>query len=450
MTGDPDTGAGMAVARRRPTDPRQVAGQVVVDMLAGNRSLAASLAEHDADFDDARDRAFARELCYGVARWLPRLQTCLDELLERPIKDRDLPVRVVLLLGLYQLMHTRVPPHAAVTESVSRVRRAGRPWAAGLVNGVLRNYLRQRERLEAALNRTVEGRLAHPGWLADVTRDAWPDDWESILQANNERPPLILRVNSRRLARDAYLQDLDAADIQASPVEHAPDAVHLHRAREVDAIPGFTDGLVSVQDGAAQLAAHVLDARPGMRVLDACAAPGGKCAHILEREPALAGLVAVDRDADRLPRIDANLRRLGLEATTLAADASEPGDWWDGVSFDRILLDAPCTGTGVIRRNPDIKSQRRPGDVDSLSDRQLDLLEALWPLLARQGRLVYATCSYLPRENDHVLAAFLAKHPDATCGPMEYAWGRATRHGRQVLPGQHTMDGFYYALLGKH
>jgi 16S rRNA (cytosine967-C5)-methyltransferase len=237
--------------------------------------------------------------------------------------------------------------------------------------------------------------------------------------------------------------------MEASPITHPDHGVRLHQAIDVGKVPGFAQGLVSVQDGAAQLCADLLDVRPGMRVLDACAAPGGKCAHILERQSEVAELVAVDCDNDRLMRVEHNLQRLSLQATLLCADAGEPEHWWDGALFQRILIDAPCSGTGVIRRHPDIKLHRRPADIDALTDAQQRLLGALWPLLAPQGRLLYATCSYLPRENDHVLAGFLAKHPDAEGDPMPTTWGRATRHGRQVLPGEDTMDGFYYAMLGK-
>ncbi len=443
-------------------DPRAAAVSVLTCVLGrgkhrgsdqandGGRSLTACLDQHTARMGDARDRAFARELCYGVLRWLPRLQACLDKLLEKPLRGKDTVVRTVLLLGLYQLMYTRVAEHAAVAESVSLVRRLHRDWAAGLVNACLRNFQRRRPRLTAELERGDEGRYAHPSWLVNATRDAWPHQWQQILHANNERPPLSVRVNGRRCSRQDYLADLSGDEIAASPIAHTEHGFRLHQARDVDAIPGFGDGVVSVQDGAAQLAAGLLDLRPGMRVLDACAAPGGKSAHILEQQPAIGELVAVDRDADRLLRVEQTLQRLALEATLLCADARQPDDWWNGESFHRILIDAPCSGSGVIRRHPDIKLHRRPEDMEELAADQNALLVALWPLLAPRGRLLYATCSYLPRENDQVLAEFLEKHPDATDGPMQYAWGRATEYGRQVLPGEDTMDGFYYALLGKH
>ncbi len=443
-----------ANARINDRDPREVAVAVVAGMLGQGmgkgRSLTACLGEHTARLDDGRDRAFARELCYGVARWLPRLQACLDMLVEKPLPEKETVVRAVLLLGIYQLMYTRVAEYAAVAESVTLVRRAGKRWAAGLVNGVLRSFQRRRAQLTVDLDRSEQGRYAHASWLLNATRNAWPDHWQQILDSNNERPPLSVRVNARLQSRKEYLGDLSSKNIAASPIAHTDHGLRLHEARDVDAIPGFGDGLVSVQDGAAQLAAGLLNVCPGMRVLDACAAPGGKSTHILEQQPAVGELVAIDHDGDRLRRVVQNLRRLSLEATVVCADAGKPGDWWNGEFFHRILVDAPCSGSGVIRRHPDIKLHRRPDDVDELAATQIRLLGALWPLLAPQGLLLYATCSYLPRENDHVLAEFLAKHPEATGAPMAYAWGRATGHGRQVLPGEDAMDGFYYALLGKH
>ena len=258
---------------------------------------------------------------------------------------------------------------------------------------------------------------------------------------------MALRVNARRATRSEFLAELERHGIEASPIPHTGHGVRLHRARDVDAIPGFADGRISIQDGAAQLAAGLLDVRPGMRVLDACAAPGGKTTALLESQADAMELIAVDHDGERLARLDENLARLALEATVVCGDAGEPGAWWDGTPFERILADVPCTGTGVIRRHPEIKLQRRPEDVANLAATQLRLLEALWPLVAPRGRLLYATCTYLPRENDHVLAEFLAKHPDATGVSMPHAWGRDTDHGRQVLPGEDSMDGFYLSLI---
>jgi len=428
--------------------PRERALSALTAVLGRGRSLDVALDQSLEGLASDRDRGLVRELCYGTARWYPRLERCLERLLAKPLKAREIEVRTVLLLGLYQLMYTRIPEHAAVGESVALVRAAGKPWAAGLVNAVLRSFQRERSTLMGALDESVEGRYAHPAWLADATRAAWPDDWQAVLDAGNQRPPQALRVNARRNSRDAYLHALAEKDIAAQAIAHTTHGIRLEQARDVHAIPGFDDGRVSVQDGAAQLAADLLDARTGMRVLDACAAPGGKSTHILERTPDIAELVCLDRDPHRLARVRENLERLDLRATLVSDDASDPDRWWDGRPFDRVLVDAPCSGTGVVRRHPDIKLNRRREDIESLAEAQRALLAGLWGVLAPRGRLLYATCSYLPRENDHVLAEFLANHPNASGRPVKTACGRATRHGRQILPGEDAMDGFYYALLG--
>jgi 16S rRNA (cytosine967-C5)-methyltransferase len=428
---------------------RRAATEALTRVLAEGRSLDASLAACIPESAEARDRALARELGFGVLRWLGRLQSVLDALLAKPLRSRDTDVRVALLMGLYQLLYTRVPEHAAVSESVHMVRAAGKDWATGLVNGVLRTFMRRRAELLAQVDAVEPSRLAHPGWIIEATREDWPDDWLEILEHNNERAPMALRVNAGVRSRQDYLHELHGSGIEASPIAYTSHGVVLAEARDVTATPGFARGHVSVQDGAAQLAATILDAGPGERVLDACAAPGGKTAHILELEPHVAELVALDIDASRLERVEENLERLGLHATLSCADALEPTSWWDGRAFHRILVDAPCSSLGVIRRHPDIKLHRRSEDIDSLAATQLSLLEALWPLLAEQGLLMYATCSYLARENDRVIGSFLASHTDARGVQVIGDWGRSTGHGRQILPGENAMDGFYYALLGK-
>jgi 16S rRNA (cytosine967-C5)-methyltransferase len=297
--------------------------------------------------------------------------------------------------------------------------------------------------------RTEQGRHAHPSWLIEATRDAWPDRWRRVLEANNERAPMALRVNARRLGRDEYLARLAERGLRAEALEGLSHGVVLATPCDVMELPGFEEGLVSVQDAAAQLAAPLLAPVPGARVLDACAAPGGKSAHLLELEPRCAELVALDVEAERVERMRENLARLGLAASTRVADASEPQRWWDGQPFERILLDAPCSATGVIRRHPDVKVLRRPSDVETMRATQARLLAALWPLLADQGALLYATCSYLPRENDEVIAEFVASRPEVAVHPIRLAEGRSTSHGWQILPGEGGMDGFYYALLGK-
>ncbi|HHH35713.1 MAG TPA: 16S rRNA (cytosine(967)-C(5))-methyltransferase RsmB [Gammaproteobacteria bacterium] len=423
--------------------PRAVAARILREVCEEGRSLGAALTRHGAG------HGLVQELCYGTLRWLPRLQWLLDRLLRRPLKAKDAEVRWLLLAGLYQLLYMRIPPHAAVMETVAATRALEREWLKGLVNGVLRNFLRRREALLAACEEDEAACHAHPPWLIRMLREAWPSRWEAVLAANNQRPPMVLRVNRRMQDRAAYLRRLEEAGLAARPLVHAADGVVLETPVDVHRLPGFAQGAVSVQDGAAQLAAGLLDLRPGLRVLDACAAPGGKTCHLLETEPALAEVVAVDIDPARCARIEENLQRLQLEATVTCGDAAEPGQWWDARPFDRILLDAPCTATGVIRRHPDIKCLRRAGDVERLAAQQARLLRALWPLLKGGGMLLYATCSVLPRENSGQVRAFLAENGDAVPLPMTVAWGLTQPAGRQVLPGEDDMDGFYYACIGK-
>ena len=362
--------------------------------------------------------------------------------------ERQDPIVLALLLaGLYQAGCLRVPPHAAVAATAEACRRLKKPWAVPLVNAVLRRFLATRE---ASIESTYpeSARFAHPEWLLCAFRTAWPSDWEAIATANNQPPPMAIRVNSRRADRDAYLAQLRDAGIPATPAPHADQGLVLASPMEATALPGFRMGAVSVQDTAAQLAAPLLDVRAGHYVLDACAAPGGKAAHLLEISPT-ARLVAVDKDPGRLVNVSSTLERLGLQAQVMTGDAANPSTFWNGHLFDRVLVDAPCSGTGVIRRHPDIKVLRRPSDIAHMAHEQSRLLAGLWPLLAPGGKLLYATCSVLPEENAHRIDAFLGAHRDAHLVPIEAPWGRDTGAGRQILPGENGMDGFFYALLQK-
>ncbi|HRZ51607.1 MAG TPA: 16S rRNA (cytosine(967)-C(5))-methyltransferase RsmB [Candidatus Contendobacter sp.] len=426
---------------------RAIAAQALGQVLGEGRSLAVVLPPALARVAP-RDRGLLRELCYGVCRWQPELQVLLDGLLNRPLDPREPMVRALLLVGLYQLHHLRIPDHAAVAETVAAARQVRKPWAASLTNAVLRSFPRRRVELLARVEADTAARTAHPRWLLETLQRDWPDDWPAIVAANNARPPFTLRVNVLQDRRDAYQARLAAVGKHAEPVAVASAALTLAEPVEPAALPGFAEGQVSVQDAAAQLAAPLLAVEPGMRVLDACAAPGGKTAHLLECIPDL-DLTALDQDGDRLERVRDNLNRLRLAARLVRGDASQPADWWDGVPYDRILLDAPCSATGVIRRHPDIKLLRRETDIAALADRQQAMLLALWPLLRPGGRLLYATCSVLRRENDQVVAAFLATQPEARAQPMIVDWGRALALGRQILPGEGGMDGFYYAVLVK-
>jgi 16S rRNA (cytosine967-C5)-methyltransferase len=334
-----------------------------------------------------------------------------------------------------------------VGETVAAAEALGKPWAKALVNAVLRRYQRERAALEAALPDAAAIRWSYPDWLAAALQADWPQHWPAILTAGNEPGPLVLRVNPRRGDRAGYLAELAAAGIAAEPVAAAADAVRLAVPTAVDEIPGFSQGRVSVQDASAQLAAELLQAAPGQRVLDACSAPGGKTAQLLERVDGL-DLLALDVDGERLQRVEQNLRRLQLNTQQQIADAAKPASWWDGRPFQRILLDAPCSGTGVIRRHPDIKWLRRETDIPRMAELQQRLLRALWPLLAPDGVLLYASCSILRAEGEAVVREFLSTHTGACEIPIEAAWGEACGAGRRIAPGG-DHDGFYYARLGK-
>jgi 16S rRNA (cytosine967-C5)-methyltransferase len=427
-------------------EPRTAAGRAVAAVARRGRSLDDALGQAVAGLTGA-DRALAAQLAYGTLRAWPRLDRWVDLLLARPLPARDIDVHDLLAVGLYQLEYTRVPDHAAVAATVEAVRQLGRHQYAGLVNACLRRWLRERDTLKARVARMPEVIHLHPRWWLDVLAADWPRDWEAIVAAANQQAPMWVRVNRLRGTRDAWLERLAAAGGTATAWGPAPDALLLGAPMDVEALPGFSAGEVSVQDAAAQLAAGLLAPAAGQRVLDACAAPGGKSGHLLERCPDI-DLTALDVARTRLERIRGNLDRLGLQANVLAGDAGDPAAWWDGEPYDRILLDAPCTGSGVVRRHPDIKLLRRPEDVPAMASQQQALLDALWPLLAPGGRLLYATCSVFRAENAARVTDFLARHPEARAVDLgEPGWGRRAGPGRQVLTGEAGMDGFYYACL---
>ena len=429
-------------------NPRLAAARALTAVLSGKASLGSSLPPQ-LDKVEHHDRALAQDLAFGAARWQPRLQLLADKLLEKPFKAADKDVEALLLIGLYQLLHSRIPEHAAIGETVGCAGALKKPWAKGLLNAVLRRAQREHETLFAELDRDPVLHSAHPRWLQKTLKAHWPQHWHAICAANNAHPPLILRVNRRHGSRDAYLEELRSAGLAAEPCTFSRDGVRLLQPCDVTTLPGFKEGRVSVQDEAAQLAADLLELAPGQRVLDACAAPGGKTCHLLEVEPGLGEVVAVDLEAKRLARVRENLDRLHLEATLIAADGRATGAWWDGQPFQRILLDAPCSATGVIRRHPDIKLTRKPEDIPALAQLQGELLDALWPTLAPGGILLYATCSVLPTENSETIAAFLARTPDAQEVAIAGEFGLQPAHGRQLLPQLDGHDGFYYAKLFK-
>jgi len=442
-------GKGQTAARGGKTDvgPRVVAARIICHVLDGS-SLSDALTPGLLEAPP-QDRALVQELCYGVLRWWLRLRWIAHSLLERPLKQRDSDLEVLILIGIYQLLYMRIPTHAAVAETVEGVRGLGKPWASGLINGVLRNLIRNQEDLLASIDEDVAADLSCPEWLLGMFKKAWPDDWRSILEATNARPPMSLRVNEKRCSRNDYITLLQKAAITARPIPEVASGVLLDKPQDVFGLPGFTEGLISVQDGGAQLAAGLLDLQPGHKVLDLCAAPGGKSCHILELAPEDISLTAVDIHADRLQLVRENLERLGLHASLYTGDAAEPNGEWAGVEYDRILLDVPCSATGVIRRHPDIKLLRRPDDIGALASLQRRILDSAWSLLKSGGVLVYVTCSLLPRENEKQIKSFLSGHKDAGELPIDRAWGRECGHGRQTLPGDDSMDGFYYARIQK-
>ena len=424
---------------------RAAAATIVADVMNGD-SLSEALPRVLKQLANKREQAFVQAVSYGVCRHFFRLDAVLYRLMENPLQEKDDDVHALLMVGLYQLMEMRVPAFAAVGETVEGVETLKKTWAKGLVNAVLRNYQRNAEAIAKDMKNDREAVSMHPEWMIDyITRD-WPNDAAAIFAANNERPPFSLRVNQRRLSREDYLEKHQE---QGVAIPETTAGIVWNEAVDVQELPGFAEGDVSVQDGAAQLAAELLQLAPNLRVLDACAAPGGKTAHILELEPALECVIAVDNDKRRLDRVHENLERLQLTATCITADVGDPASWWDGQLFDRILLDAPCSASGVIRRHPDIKLLRRSSDIAPLAEEQLRLLAALWPLLKPGGLLVYATCSLFAEENTETVQAFLAEHPDAKEEKIQASWGKDCVVGRQILPGMHNMDGFYFACLRK-
>ena len=432
---------------------RAVAATVVDSVAADGRSLDAALAGQEGRVAEP-DRALLRMLSYGCLREHWQLREWLAMLLDRPLRRRDRIVESLLVVGLYQLAYTRIPSHAAVSATVEAARQLKRPKLAGLANAILRRFTR--DELASRPPDSDESRYNHPAWLLERLRQDWPQDWPGIVEANDTRAPMWLRPNARRVSSAAYLDELAAAGIEAAA--GPAGAIRLDVPVSVSQLPGFADGRVSVQDAAAQIAPGWLLA-PGRgpeprRILDACAAPGNKTAHLLEIGGERADVTAVDVDPERLDTLRSNLDRLRLSATVLEADASNPGAWWNGEPFDAILLDAPCSATGVIRRHPDIKLLRRASDIDRLRGLQAELLRALWPLLAPGGRLLYVTCSVLAAENDRVVAGFLdatgdARENDVLPNNNIRDVMRRKGPGYQVLPGTAGLDGFYFACLDK-
>jgi 16S rRNA (cytosine967-C5)-methyltransferase len=429
------------------TDTRALAAKALADIALHGVSLREAMDRHALKLPDPRDRALLMALVSDGARWWPRFDAALDRLLDRPLRKKEPAVHALLVLGLVQLEVLELADYAAVAATVDAVRALKRPQFAGLLNAVLRRWQRERATHLAALDAKPETRHAHPRWLANAIARDWPAQAEAIMAADNREPPLMLRANRRRTSREALIERLHLDGQATEPHAWLPDAIVLPHSTDVTRLPGFADGLFAVQDGAAQVAAELADVHDGQRVLDACAAPGGKACHLLER--ADIALTALEFEPKRAARIRENLARLHLQAGVIVGDAGDPSTWWDGKPFDRILIDAPCSATGVLRRRPDVRLHRRADDIPALAAQQRRILDALWPLLAPGGRLLYITCSLLRAENEAVVAPFLAAHTDAQAASFILPAGQAAGSGWQILPGDGDLDGMYYSVLEK-
>jgi len=430
-------------------NPRAVAAHCIHQVIYQGKSLTDVLQQETvANLEDA-DRGLVKDICFGSLRWHYAIDTMLDELLSKPLKKKDKDVECLIRVGLYQLQYQHTADHAAVNETVKASKKLNKPWSKSLINGVLRSYTRKKD----IIFKKIKPHTAFPYWIIKRVKHAWPQQWKDILAASNQRAPMTLRVNHTKISTNDYISELNRIGIEATQHIHVPSAIELKQPVNVHKLPDFMKGYVSVQDASAQLAAHLLDCQKGMKVLDACAAPGGKTGHIAESAKPLE-LIAIDNVPHRLALVKDNLDRLGQQATLIEADASDLAAWYQGdlakEGFDRILLDAPCSALGVMRRHPDIKVLRQDSDIASLVALQQHLLETLWGILKPGGRILYATCSILPDENDQQIKQFVSKHSsEISVVSLEAEWGKRCEYGRQIFPDHDNMDGFYYSLLEK-
>lgn len=442
--------SGKAAGQNRKISLARQAALKALNQVFAGASLSAVQSRTIDVLQDSRDRGLASELVHGVLRWRWQLEYYVSQLLSKPLKAKENDVQLILLIALYELLECRTPDYAIINEAVELVRRTGKNWATSLVNAVLRRFTREKAPLVENIQ-DEQARYSHPRWLITAVKADWPDHWQQILQANNERPPFWLRVNRLHNTASRYRQQLAEHDMDAQLSAIADTAVRLGSGIDVHLLPGFDSGMVSVQDAGAQLTAGLMNITDTghYRVLDLCAAPGGKTCHILERHGNIDYLLAVEVDEQRMQRIQQNLQRLRLTAELKVADARDYESWWDGQKFDRILIDAPCSGSGVIRRHPDIKSLRRASDIDQLVSLQAEILSSAWQMLADNGELLYVTCSILKDENQRQMQKFIARHSDALEINIAANWGQLCDYGRQFLPGEQDTDGFYFCRLKK-
>jgi 16S rRNA (cytosine967-C5)-methyltransferase len=428
-------------------DVRGSAANIIAALVNGTGSLTASLKE----FSSHPEISLLKELCFGTCRWFYLLEYLLSQLLSRPLRKKEIEIKCLLLIGLYQLREMSIPQHAVINETVKSTVALKKPWAKGLINAVLRNYQRRAIDLDGSINQEgPEIRFSCAKWLKKEITSAWPLNWEEILNHSNYRPPLTLRVNLNEKSREDVLALLLESKIEAIPGRLAHSAIYLKRPLPAEEIPGLQEGWISIQDEASQLIPSILQLSPQQSVLDACAAPGGKTCGILESERSLTDVLSLDRSSSRLERVSENLERLRLNSTLVTGDARKPDEWWDGRLFDRILIDAPCSATGVIRRHPDIKILRTSDEVAALEKIQSEILSSLWACLRDGGLLLYTTCSILPRENSLQIERFVESTNNAKYEGIQADWGVECGYGRQLLTGMSDgPDGFFYSLLRK-
>lgn len=418
----------------------RVAAALSIKDVLSDSSLTPALEYYTANLSP-QDKGLSKAIAYGVCRYYFSLSQLVNKHLQKPLRKKDNDVYALLLVGAFQRFHLDLPPYAAIDSVVEACKSLNKDWAVKLVNAVMRKVNQQEK---------PKPQFEHPDWLIEQIKKAYPEQFRQVIQANNQQPPLCLRVNNAQISRNAYLEKLADEGIEAVKGLLSEQAIYLlDKPSNITALPGFKDGLVSVQDESPQLCASLIELEPNLKVLDACAAPGGKTCHMLESEPDLSEMWAVDIDANRLERVEENLQRLNLRASLIAADICMLDDWYDGQAFDRILCDAPCSATGVIRRHPDIKLLRKEDDIFQLAKLQSQVLESLWQCLKPGGILLYATCSILPKENKYAIKSFLESHSDAQLIPISLPKGIESDYGWQMLPEDNAQDGFFFAKIRK-
>jgi len=427
-------------------DPRALAASAISSVVTEGKSFSEDLS--GPNFNNPQDLSFYRQICYGTLRHFYILNYYISLLLDSPIKKKDYDVHALLLIGIYQIEFMRTPNHASISETVNAAKHLGKPWSCSLINAVLRNFIRKNNN-NFWVKKTEEWVINnHPKWLFEKLKSNWPNCWERLLKYNNSPPPMTLRVNLKKITRGNYQKLLNKLKIENDIDALAPAGIQLKKPIDVFSLPKFKNGFVSVQDSGAQLAANLINATPGMKILDACSAPGGKLAHLGETYE-INKLLAIDKNEYRLKKVNENLVRLNIEAKLVCVDANKIKSWWDGIPFDRILLDAPCSGSGIISHHPDIKLLRTQGDIKNFALQQMQLLQSLWHTLALRGELIYCTCSIFPEETHQIVAEFLNCTSTAKISKIEASWGVEQPFGRQLLPNPNKNGGFFYARLSK-